>query len=394
MRLELLPSAGSSLSRPPATRWMLERGRRTIGRADDCDWRLPQDQRSISKLHCIIERKGNAFILEDRSSNGSLVDGKLLRDGATVTLRNDSQVQLGSLSFDVRISGAAAFEEPDADDSLAISNETLTISSILADIVPAGHVATGVAGPREADDPLAFSVKSRTSPLSSRNVQIGWNGPPTPETISKVIPDDWYGEADIQLAHSLEHSTATRVSVHVGSATRTEAPNLSPKDAPLPFEEDIAPDASIGGLSRETERLLHQLELALEQGAELLGVKLNSTGDDPFSQRAGAQSPTDRVASLLSKQRQMNAALEGLIHNSARTFDPTIIEARVDAAQKKHIAWLREAAYWRAYRAQFDQNGRRLSVANLLVSGSSSKRTDATGPRADDLEEGNKLNEV
>ncbi len=73
MRLELLPEASSASSR--AGRWVLERGRRTVGRFARLRMAIAEDERSVSKLHCLIERQGDRFILVDRSSNGSHVDG-------------------------------------------------------------------------------------------------------------------------------------------------------------------------------------------------------------------------------------------------------------------------------------------------------------------------------
>ena len=55
-------------------RSVLSKGEVTIGRSAENDLILPDQH--VSRLHLVISREGDAFRLEDRSSNGVLLDGK------------------------------------------------------------------------------------------------------------------------------------------------------------------------------------------------------------------------------------------------------------------------------------------------------------------------------
>ena len=74
MRLELkqVEANGAGAGTPP---WVLERGRRTLGRSVDCDWQVPDAGRTVSKLHCTILRDRDGYLLRDESANGTRVDG-------------------------------------------------------------------------------------------------------------------------------------------------------------------------------------------------------------------------------------------------------------------------------------------------------------------------------
>lgn len=366
MRLELQPEASSASSR--AGRWVLERGRRTVGRSPECDWQLPEDERSVSKLHCLIERQGDRFILFDRSSNGSKVDGMWLRDGASAPLTDEGVVKLGNLSFRVLILGQKAVQQEDPDGKLTLSSESLTISSILSDIVPAGQMASGVMGPRETDEPFAFVQPQKSNASSSRNVTIGWSGPPEPEKQGKLLPDNWWEEteADNQFGHALEHTAAPRVSV---SLSRAGSPNGSPQMESDPQtiepETDRLP-ARNSALPSGFEARLKRLEQAMEQTLATLEMPVALPFDsNPFLNPAG-DPLTDRLSVLIAQQLRMNEALERMFKESGRLFDPRLLEARTDGQSKLPFLALRDAGYWRHYRRQFEKDGRALSAADLL----------------------------
>ncbi|KAI8094833.1 kinase-like domain-containing protein [Gilbertella persicaria] len=71
-----------------------------IGRAEDCDVRVKMD--AISKQHCLIymetgatdKAKGIRIYIEDKSFNGTFVNGQHLGNGRRVLLRNGDEIQL------------------------------------------------------------------------------------------------------------------------------------------------------------------------------------------------------------------------------------------------------------------------------------------------------------
>ncbi|MDP6931984.1 MAG: sigma 54-interacting transcriptional regulator [Myxococcota bacterium] len=56
----------------------LHPGRITIGRADTCDVALPGE--AISRVHCLVEGRGNTWRLIDRSRHGTLLNGAPVRN--------------------------------------------------------------------------------------------------------------------------------------------------------------------------------------------------------------------------------------------------------------------------------------------------------------------------
>jgi transcriptional regulator with AAA-type ATPase domain len=55
----------------------LQPGRTMIGRSDRCDVALPSD--SVSRTHCILERRTEGWWIQDRSRHGTMVNGETVR---------------------------------------------------------------------------------------------------------------------------------------------------------------------------------------------------------------------------------------------------------------------------------------------------------------------------
>ncbi|MEO1018079.1 MAG: type VI secretion system-associated FHA domain protein TagH [Pseudomonadota bacterium] len=90
----------------------LEFGRVTIGRSSDCDWPLPDPERTLSRQHCIVEERAGRYFLTDTSANGVFVDGSgrpVGRDN-TVEIHSGVRLELGDFSISVAID--AGLERP------------------------------------------------------------------------------------------------------------------------------------------------------------------------------------------------------------------------------------------------------------------------------------------
>jgi len=373
MRLELrqIDSEGTS---PASRKWFFERGRRTLGRAPDCDWRLPEDQRSVSKFHCTIERDREGFLLRDQSANGSKVDGHIVHEGESARLADQSTVEVGNLAFKVRISGERDEDLEDPEAGLVLSDEPLTISSILADIAPGGRAAAGILGERVAEDwsvPVA-TEKEGSSP--SRNVEIGWNGPPEIRSVTKFLPDDWNTDEGSDYGSHLEHGSATHVSapalrVRAVETLETVNDNIPP---PEPLLDDF-PRLSIGRageLAERLEPLLGRLDEALDNAFAVFEMEPpRPTSEPDIFGRSREEALVIRAGALLDRQMKLNAALEELVREAGRQMEPRILEARIDAGSRGlHFAppWGRNRDYWQAYKAQFEKNGRTQSVREIF----------------------------
>jgi type VI secretion system protein ImpI len=365
MRLELRQISGGE----PAGKWFFERGKRTLGRSSDCDWQLADPRRLISKSHCTIERDRDGFLLRDQSANGTRVDGVTVFEGETARLSDKSRVAFGDIVFSVAISGEAERDMGDPDAGLRLSDEPLTISSILADIAPGGHAARGILGEHDPDNWSSGSPPERPAKgaPSSRNVEIGWDGPPAISTMNSMLPDDW--NADFDLGSQLEHGSATRVSVPVMRNAGTAENDSGARTIVAANDTDHDPGRTVapaGDLLPRLEILVSALELAFAEAASVFDADGGGERDGDFAGQDQGERLVARLEALVSRQTAFNAGLENLVREASQIMEPRMVEASVDAAGRK-LPWRGRADYWRAYRARFEKDGRSLSVRELFA---------------------------
>ncbi|MBB4275616.1 FHA domain-containing protein [Rhizobium mongolense] len=374
MRLELRQINGNFV-KDGAPKWFFEHGRRTLGRAGDCDWQMSDPECHVSKHHCTIERDREGFLLRDQSANGSRVDGMLLLEGQSARLNDQSRIAVGGLTFSVHISGDNNLEFEDPDASLRLSDETLTVSSILADIAPGGRTATGILGERANDAwlPQADLAATKRNGTSSRDVEIGWSGPPQVEGLAAILPNDW--NSDAGYSSELEHGAATRIAVHLrqnrpAAEAEETTEEITGETRAAENAEEI--DRAFGALAASPplgmpalEGLVRQLEEASEGTLSIFEIEAAEIGDGTSFITGEDAALSARLESLLQRQLVLNAALEKLVRAASHMLEPRIVEARIDAEPNRQ-PWQRKRNYWQAYRTQFERSGRSLSIRELF----------------------------
>lgn len=86
----------------------------TIGRGEDNDLPLPDPERTLSKRHCVLEERGDDYILMDISTNGTFLNYGSQRLGDLPTPLNDGDIiTLGPYELRVEISAGAGASRPD-----------------------------------------------------------------------------------------------------------------------------------------------------------------------------------------------------------------------------------------------------------------------------------------
>ncbi|MCZ7447080.1 FHA domain-containing protein [Agrobacterium rhizogenes] len=354
-----------------AGQWSFERGRRAIGRSRDCDWQIDDNERRVSKLHCTLSRDGEGFIILDQSANGTLVDGHLLLEGESARLRDGSQINIGGQIFEVAISGNAELDFSDPDASLKMSDEPLTISAILADIAPNGRSAGGLLGNTATADDWPETRREgpgRKAKSISRNVEIGWNEPPSAQGIGTVLPDDW----DAEPAASSEHEHTDALNTPVMISRPVSAPHVGDFDSVFPdADEDPSRQDRLPANTatvQEIGDLLTALERESADCMAILDIESDHAGQGPVP------SLSERMGTLIGQQRRLAAALETLMHSCTQKLEPRLLEAAVDAgndfrAKIGRRDWrglVMKTDYWSAYKKQFEENGRPLPVRQFL----------------------------
>lgn len=347
LRLTLLrcpPEQGADKSRELAT------GRLTIGRGPDNDWVLQDQERVLSKNHCLVEFKGGVYLVIDSSTNGVFLNdgGEPIGRGNTAMLHDGDRLRMGDFLI-----GARFVEDTAADDRtdpfLAVLKDSPAASPFAArpeDNDPFGPPG-GPLGSRRAtmevmpipeDDelfgarpaaPAAWGERAERwggagwtpsaapdqLPVETEAIRIGgtaggaipddWDiePPAAPRSpapsasvlpvatpAAPVLPDDWDDDEPLAPpAFALRPGPAAAPSVPVTSVPVTSVP-VAPAPVPGPVIPDWAPDDAadpVLALARELAGTL--LELARSSGRPL---------PPPFAAAADGADATDRLLAL------------------------------------------------------------------------------------------------
>lgn len=141
LRLTLIqcpPSQGADIARDLGT------GRLVIGRGPDCDWILNDPERTLSKIHCMVEFKGGVYIVIDSSTNGVFLNDAPapIGRGNSAVVGEGDRLRLGGF---VMRAGFAAEEAPAANDPFLA-------------VLRGSDTQAQAAGPAADDDPFAVSA--------------------------------------------------------------------------------------------------------------------------------------------------------------------------------------------------------------------------------------------
>jgi type VI secretion system protein ImpI len=77
----------------------------SIGRSEDCDWVLSAD--GVSRLHALVRYLNGLYFIEDRSTNGVLLNGTPLRKGEPAALNDGDRLQIDAFEVSVQVSAQA-----------------------------------------------------------------------------------------------------------------------------------------------------------------------------------------------------------------------------------------------------------------------------------------------
>lgn len=211
----------------------LVNGAVSLGRADGNDVILPDPDRTISSRHCIIEERGNDYVVMDISTNGTFLNYMPQPLGPTPSpLNHGDTIAIGGFEFRVEISAAlgapamdpyANLAAPMMDDLLAPlppEGEELAgfvgglddagaatgdaIAALLGDGPAVGPDATGLSAPAPEPAPLIpededifgpggdpFDGVETSAPDHGASAQDYFAAPPSQAGAGALIPDDW-----------------------------------------------------------------------------------------------------------------------------------------------------------------------------------------------------------
>jgi type VI secretion system protein len=90
------------------TRLRLDRHGAVIGRSPTADWSLPDPQHYVSSVHCEIDFRDGAYVLVDKSTNGTFVNGDQQRLAGPHSICSGDTIVIGHYSIKADMAGGAA----------------------------------------------------------------------------------------------------------------------------------------------------------------------------------------------------------------------------------------------------------------------------------------------
>ncbi|MFL6863931.1 MAG: type VI secretion system-associated FHA domain protein TagH [Allosphingosinicella sp.] len=108
MTLVLTINGMDKLENGEAARLKLDRHGARIGRSPHMDWSLPDPRSYISSTHCEVEYRDGGYVLLDRSTNGTFVNGATARLPGPHRIADGDVILVGHYEIVARLEGEAA----------------------------------------------------------------------------------------------------------------------------------------------------------------------------------------------------------------------------------------------------------------------------------------------
>jgi len=371
MKLELKPDAATESLIKGKRR--LERGEMTIGRDPGCTLVVTDETRMVSKTHCRIIRDGHGFQLRDESVNGVSLGGRELAEGETVRLADGDEISFCGHVLGVRIRSDGEPDWSDPDSRLAVSDDVLSITAILADVTPAGRSASGILPGRVAEDWIGTKgrVGQRNQFEKPGPAQFGWHGPPPVSMLDSSLPDDWDDVSDSGSRNEHVAATGMRVSVPKANTSEVAEPAARP---PQENGEEVLLNAFLQGYGAAIEpagdarlfmhRMGHALRQLVEHSNHIAAQTRDFAASEGLERPASMIDPLDPRRGLETVERDHRRFLEAtswLLEEIDR-LAPAAIAARPQAAttlreRLRQILGQQGGRAWRSYCAAYHVDG-------------------------------------
>lgn len=405
MTLTLSIANVDTLENGESTKLVLDRHGALIGRSPNADWSLPDPQKHISFTHCEIVYRGGQYLLLDKSTNGTFLNGSRDRLTEAHVLANGDEFAIGQYRVLVRVAAApgvverpAAPKPPGSDwgwDSGAAQQQQQPPPSNAWGDLPA-EKPQGGAWPSE---PPAAAISGRgamsdnwTPPRPEapppvppgadvwarydRANQVDWDGggfgstpPPTPPS----KPAAAWGAPEPEAPPPAERRSAAGAD-EAWNALMSAA-GLTPADLKVPPSQVGKAAGSI--LNRLVAGLVLMLEARAraktELGAASTMIEINGNNPLKFLRNPeaalsrllnppergfmdGERAVEDAFKDLQAHQMASLAAMQGALRATLARFSPSAIRSRAEAGGLlgRIMPGAAEAALWQAYEREFE----------------------------------------
>jgi type VI secretion system protein ImpI len=365
----------------------------SIGRSEDCDWVLSSS--GVSRVHAMIRCLNGIYFIEDRSTNGMLLNGRPLIKGDPSALKDGDRLQIDTFEVSVTLqSGNAetvfapapvAAPAPIASDPLDFGLLDLAAPAVSspADLLGDSLIPGNSQGGAGAFlDPLSFlDAPPATSPLipetpassagSDWNQNVGLEDhfrPPSTTGQRQALPENW----DLTMGDFAPKSPATGAAPAPAPAAApapvapAPAPAAAAPTATLPPELDqifrIVTDGVMDVLRARAEiKNTFRLPVTIIQRSENNPLKFAPTAEEAMQKimapsntafLSGTAAFQDAFDDIRCHQMAMLAGVRAGFDSLMAHFNPDRIEHEADGG--KRSAFGGKGKYWEKYRDNFD----------------------------------------
>ncbi|MBB4128589.1 type VI secretion system protein ImpI [Xanthomonas translucens] len=383
----------------------------SIGRADDSDWVLAAP--GVSRTHAVVRYLNGMYFIEDRSTNGMLLNGAALQRGDPAALGDGDRLQLDSFEIQVQLQAEAPAAPPPP--AVALPDDASDLTQVLPAIPPPhaagaapsagafdfdfglpgfGGAATpaggayddallgdlGVPGAAGELDPLRLLDPLPAAPAAPQPTH-SWNhsdpghdhfrvpAPPAAgATRGFELPENW----DLTTGDFAPATPAASAAI----TPAAPAPFTAPAATPLPSAQmptpqmpddvarifEIVVDGVMEVLRARAEiKNTFRLPVTVIQRSENNPLKFAATPEDALQKLLAPPSPAflsgvaafdDAFDDIRCHQMAMLAGMRAAFESMLFHFSPDRLEQEVDASGKR-LAFAGKGRYWERYRDNF-----------------------------------------
>ena len=378
----------------------------SIGRSEDCDWVLSAS--GVSRVHAMVRYLNGMYFIEDRSTNGMLLNDKPLIKGDPSALKDGDRLLIDTFEVQVSLRDSAlgqAMPDPLERAPAAVPANLDPLDFGLLDPVPpttarapAGAVipndaelipgSLGVADPGDLD-PLSFlgSTDSSSGLLSGAttgNASAGWNHsastedyfhPPktTEQRQSQALPENW----DLTMGDFSPPAA-------VAPAQASLAPPVAPVASPAPCMPPVAATETTGShalpanvdeifrvvvdgvmdvlRARAEIKNTFRLPVTIIQRSENNPLKFAPNPEEALQKimapsngafMSGTAAFEDAFDDIRCHQMAMLAGVRAAFESLLQHFNPDRFEQEADGGSKRS-AFAGKGKYWERYREHFE----------------------------------------
>ncbi|QNH14711.1 type VI secretion system-associated FHA domain protein TagH [Xanthomonas sp. SI] len=381
----------------------------SIGRADDSDWVLAAP--GVSRTHAVVRYLNGMYFIEDRSTNGMLLNGAALQRGDPAALGDGDRLQLDSFEIQVQLQAEAPAAPPPP--AVTVPDDTSDLTQVVPAALPP-HVASsapsagigafdfdfglpgfggaaapaggayddallgdlGVPGAAGELDPLRLLDPLPAPPVPPQPTQ-SWNHSDAGHDHFRVpAPPAAAAARGFELPENWDLTTGDFAPAAPPAASAAATPA-----APQPFAAQAAPSAPSAQMPEDVARIFEivvdgvmevlraraeikntfRLPVTVIQRSENNPLKFAATPEDALQKLLAPPSPAflsgvaafdDAFDDIRCHQMAMLAGMRAAFESMLFHFSPDRLEQEVDASGKR-LAFAGKGRYWERYRDNF-----------------------------------------